>query len=261
MHQRIIDCETEYYKCFSTAVEEADVIRFRDPLLPDMYYHNFTYIRCSADPAAAVGRIEKEIDLRRGEEAGFCNILSGLAIGAGQLKDIAYPVSLSTNGFYLFDKAYLLQMKAPPHCNIRRVDSQAMVEDALYSDLQHDEKRLGRDFCERRCLRRGKVYVQDGGVDSYNCYDNGSIVGNCDLFMHKGVAKIEDFTVIPKYQRKGYGTTILKHLIQTALDADCDTIYLVTDEEDTPKDMYVRLGFSKIGERTDLFFDLAENKA
>jgi spore maturation protein CgeE len=66
------------------------------------------------------------------------------------------------------------------------------------------------------------------------------------LFTHKGIAKIEDFSVIPMHQRKGYGTTILKALLDAAIKEDSHTIYLVTDEDDTAKEMYKRIGFSKI---------------
>jgi spore maturation protein CgeE len=134
------------------------------------------------------------------------------------------------------------------------VINQPLVEDNLFCDLQHDEEALGRDFCERRAYRRGKIYVSAEGVNSYNCYHDGTIVGKCDMFIDDGVAKIEEFAVIPIYQRKGYGTTILKYLINVAMEAQCHTIYLVADEEDTPKDMYLRIGFTKVGDRTDLLF-------
>ena len=86
--------------------------------------------------------------------------------------------------------------------------------------------------------------------------NKGAIIGSCDLFMYKVVAKIEDFAVIPTYQRKGYGTTILKALIDIAIKENCHTIYLVTAEDDTAKEMYQKIGFNKTGEKTDLFFKL-----
>lgn len=123
-------------------------------------------------------------------------------------------------------------------------------------DCTNDEESLGKDFCTRRSYRRGKVYVSDKEVNSYICYHNGNIIGNCDLFIDNGVAKIEDFAVIPKYQRNGYGTTILKSLIDIAIKENCHLIYIVTDEEDTAKEMYQKNGFNKIGGRIDLFFKL-----
>lgn len=79
-------------------------------------------------------------------------------------------------------------------------------------------------------------------------------VGNCDLFIQDGIAKIEDFAVNLDDQRQGFGTTLLKFIIQLALNQNCHTLYLVTDEEDTAKEMYQKLGFYKIGERIEYFF-------
>lgn len=259
MDQRIVDCETSYYQCFAQTTETADVLRLRDPLLQDMYYHNISIMKASADTTAISGIVERERAVRLGEKAGFLNILSFRAVDDSLIIEVYPEASLSLNGYYQLDISFLPLWKVRPGCTIERISSQAMVEDALYSDLQLDGERLGRDFCTRRVYRRSKVYMADEGVDSYNCYDNGQMVGNCDLFIHKGVAKIEDFTIIPQYQRQGYGTTILKYLVQKALDAQCHIIYLVTDEDDTPKQMYTKLGFYKIGERTDMFFDLTDH--
>jgi len=56
-----------------------------------------------------------------------------------------------------------------------------------------------------------------------------------------GIAKIENFAINPAYQRKGYGTTILKLLIDIAIKENCHTIYLVTDENYTAKEMYKKM--------------------
>ncbi len=200
--------------------------------------------------------IENEISLRLSERSNFCNIFLSSVCNSSLLSLLKYKSEISTNGYYSFDISQFSRLKALPDCTIKKVNNQEMVDDILFCDLQHDEERLGKDFCTRRCYRRGKVYVSDKGVNSYVCYHNGYIIGNCDLFMHKGFAKIEDFAVIPNYQRKGYGTTILKALIDIAIKENCHTIYLVTDEEDTAKEMYQKIGFNKIGERTDLFFKL-----
>jgi len=172
------------------------------------------------------------------------------------LSILKYKAEISITGYYSFDISNFSRLSALSGSIVKRVDSEKMVDDILFSDLQFDEKTLGKDFCTRRCYRRGKVYVSDKGVDSYVCYHDGDIMGNCDLFIYNDVAKIEDFVVIPKHQRKGYGTTILKSLIDTAIKEGCHTIYLVTDEDDTAKEMYEKIGFNKIGERTELFFRL-----
>lgn len=253
---KIIDCELEYTRCFSEVFENEEIIRFYDDQLYDMYYHNFTYIKKSMSDIELKRNIQNEISLRLSEKSNFCNIILNSFVSSTLLSMLKYKPEISTNGYYSFDISKFSRLNAISDCTIKKVNNLEMVDDILFSDLQHDGEKLGKDFCTRRCYRRGKVYISDKGVNSYVCYHNGHIIGNCNLFLHKGVAKIEDFAVIPAYQHRGYGTTILKELIDIAIREDIHTIYLVTDEDDTPKEMYKKIGFNKIGERTDLFFKL-----
>jgi len=93
------------------------------------------------------------------------------------------------------------------------------------------------------------------GIDSYVCYHNKKAVGNCDLFIHNGIAKVEDFAISPNYQRKGFGTTLLKEVIEIAFCKDAAIIYLETEPEGTAKEMFQKCGFYKLNEFTDLSFE------
>ena len=217
IEQKIVDCENEYIKCFSEYYENEDIIRFRDNQLNDMYYHNYTYIKKPVSDIQLKGIIEEEISLRLLEKGEFCNILLNSALNNSLFSTLEYKPQISRNGYYSFDTSYFSNLKALVDCSVNKIVDEKKIEDVLYCDLQHDEEKLGKDFCARRCYRRGKVYISEDGVDSYVCYHNGEIIGNCNLFIYNGVAKIEDFAVIPRYQRKGYGTTILKSLIDIAI--------------------------------------------
>lgn len=254
--EKIMGCELEYTKCFSEFYEKENIIRFRDKELKDMYHHNYTYIKKAMGEAELKDILEDEISLRLTEGSNFCNVFLSPDINSWLLTKLEYKPSVSTSGYYSFDISCLSRLKARQDCVIKKVENQAMIDDILFCDLQHDEKSLGMDFCRRRCYRRGKVYLSDKGVNSYVCYQGSERIGTCDLFIHEGIAKIEDFGVIPKHQHKGYGTTILKALIETAIKEKCHTIYLVTNEDDTAKEMYLKNGFKKIGQRTELFFKL-----
>ncbi|WP_160680071.1 GNAT family N-acetyltransferase [Clostridium sp. C8-1-8] len=254
LDEKIKRCELEYIKAFCAMDEKKDVIRVRDDSLKDMYYHNYTYLKKDIPTYELRLIIDEEIIYRKEERSNFCNFIIDSTIDSSLEEILDIRPSVSRNGYYLFDKTYFDTLKSLRDCTIKKVTNEQLIEDSLFCDLQQDVEAVGKDFCERRAYRRGKIYVTDKGVDSYNCYYDGTIVGKCDMFIYDGIAKIEDFGVIPKYQRKGYGTTILKHLINIAMEAQCHTIYLVADEEDTPKDMYLRIGFTKVGDRTDLLF-------
>jgi spore maturation protein CgeE len=256
MDNNIIECELEYTKCFSVFSEDEKIIRFRDDQLKDMYSHNYTYIKETMDESRLKDIIEEEISLRIAEKSDFCKIVLNSGIHSWVLTELKYKPIVSVYGFYSFDLSFFSSLRTVEGCAIKKVKDEKMIEELLYCDLQLDEETIGLDFCRRRCLRRGKVYVSDKGVNSYVCYHEGEKVGSCDLFIHEGVAKIEDFAVIPKYQRKGFGTTILKALIEISINEGCHTVYLVTAEEDTAKEMYKKNGFTKIGQEAELFFKL-----
>lgn len=256
LDEKILKCEYEYTKCFSEFYEDENIIRYRDNQLKDMYCHNYTHIKKAMSESELKRIIEDEISLRLSEKSDFCNIYLNPDVSTLLISTLKHKPEISTTGYYSFDTSNFSRLKALPDCIIKRATSQEMIEDILYCDLQLDEKRLGKDFCTRRCYRRGQIYISDKGIDSYVCYHNGNRIGTCNLFMHNGVTKIEDFSVIPRHQRKGYGTTILKALIDIATKENSHTIYLVTDEDDTAKEMYKKIGFNKIGERIDLFFRL-----
>jgi len=253
-NEKILTCEIEYIKCFSKAVEAQNSIRFRDDLLQDMYYHNFTLIMDSNSEDELYRLIENEISLREG--SNFCNIVSFVPISDCLLQKFEYKPQVSVSGFYLLDIDRHSRPIDKAKCIISRVNDASMIDDIVRLDLEHDGDRLGVDFCTRRAKRRGSVCLLDKGVASYICYDDGEAVGSCNIFINGDVAKIEDFAVSLTKQRQGYGTLILGSIIEAALKSGASTIYLVTDEEDTPKEMYLKYGFKKIGEQTDLLFKL-----
>lgn len=254
--EKIIECEFEYSKCFSEFYENENIIRYRDNQLEDMHDHNFTFIKKTMSEIELERIIQDEISLRLSEKSKFCTIILNSIVNSSLQSILEYKPEISIDGYYSFDISQFSRLKALSGCIVKKVNNQEMVNDILFCDLQYEGEKRDIDFCTRRCYRRGKVYVSDKGVNSYVCYHNGEIIGNCDLFMDKGVAKIEDFAVRPTYQRKGYGTTILKFLIDIAIRENSHTIYLVTGEDDTAKEMYQKNGFNKIGERTYLFFKL-----
>lgn len=61
------------------------------------------------------------------------------------------------------------------------------------------------------CWRKRDVYKSvDNNLEAYIAYFDGEPAGKCELFIQDGYAKIEDFDVVKKHQRKGIGTTMLR---------------------------------------------------
>ena len=256
MKDELIDCEISYSKCFSDCYEDRDVLRFCDSSLPDMYDHNFTYVKNHLDSRRIFELINHEISLRTSENQNFCKILFDFPMDDMLPAMFASKPEVSRLGIYTLCTNSYSNLNGNDSCCIKKIDNPKTAEDKLYYDLLLDEDRLGEDFCRRRAIVRGKVYLNNGSVGAYICYHDDVPVGTCELYFHNSVAKIEDFTVLPHEQRKKYGTSILKHLITLAYENKVKAIYLVTDEDDTAKDMYRKFGFEKTNEMTEMFFML-----
>jgi Acetyltransferases len=254
---QVLECEIAYSKCFSKTVESEKFIRFCDKLLPDMYYHNFTLLSDYCSDTEIYQQIEKEITLRKMKNEKFCNIVSLPPIPKNLLDKFTIKPQISIEGFYLFDNDKLSSLLRKIEYNISQVNSSKMIDELILLELEQHGELFGQDFCKRKINRYKDAYLATGGVYSYICYDSsGKAVGNCELFIYNGIAKIERLSVSPKSQCLGYGIAILRTMIEIALENNASKIYLIADENDTPKNIYLKYGFKKIAEKNDLFFEI-----
>lgn len=256
MEKNIYNCELEYSKCFCTDYEDENIVRFRNPEILEMYSHNYTFLKTKYKELKIRSLFEEEIALRKSEKADYCHLVINSKVNPAILSYIKHPSKLSVNGVYhmhMIDKVAIANIEG---CELKKFDDTEMVLDMLSIDLDADEAILGRKFVEKRCYGRAKVYLSEKKVDAYILYYFGEPIGRCDLFVHENTAKLEDFSVVEKYQRKGFGTLILQSLKNIAFDLGCKELYLVTSEMDTAKSMYLKNGFSKCAETTEVWFKL-----
>jgi len=71
----------------------------------------------------------------------------------------------------------------------------------------------------------------------------GAVVGACELFRRRGVAKVESLYVTPAARGTGVGAALLSRALGSAIAAGDDLVYLVAAADDWPRHMYTRFGF------------------
>lgn len=120
-------------------------------------------------------------------------------------------------------------------------DSQQDMGDLLTLELANYGDERGEDFCSRRIDRIGKVFLMPGGINSCLIFRK-ELVGKCDLFLNHGTVTE---TIYWNYS--------FEIIVKEAFNRGANEIYLVTDEEDTVKDMYQNLGLNKNGVWTEIF--------
>jgi N-acetylglutamate synthase and related acetyltransferases len=257
MNNTIIDCEISYSKCFSDYRETQDVLRFCNTSLPGMYDYNFTYIKNRPDNERLLELIKDEVMLRTSEKQSFCKIIVDFPTDDMLPAMFSLRPEIGRLGIYTLCNNSYMNLLENEICCIKKIDNQKTADDKSHYDLLLDKERLGDEFCQNRAIVQCQTYLNDGGVDAYICYHDGIPVGTCELYLSNNIAKIENFTVLPNEQRKKYGTSILKYMITLANERKAQAIYLVTDEDDTAKDMYCKFGFEKTDEMTEIFFTLS----
>lgn len=256
--RELTKCEWDYVRCFSSCAKEPDAVRFRDPLLPEMYDHNYTHLGTGASGGALSERIRREIGICRSQGMGFCHIMLDGAVDSSQFSQIPILAKETRYGYYTRSLAGWGNPKpgGAVDCSVKKAEGAEAAGEILLLELEQDGVAPGNAFYSKRAARRALAYLSEGGVDSFLCYSGIQAVGRCDLFINDALAKIEDFMVLPDRQRRGYGTALLNSVMEAAAAGGAREAYLVTDEDDTPKEMYLKYGFRKAGEKTGLLFML-----
>lgn len=258
MYNKFLNTEIVYTKKFTENYENKEIIRFYDINLQDMYMHNFTLIKNRVCKNKFRKIILDELEKRRTENAKFLRIEFNFSIEDDFIDSLPIlPEVVKYDYLYIEPKMsdYLTENKG---CIIKKAISERVLKDGIEVDILANQSAMGAEFANKRIYRKAEVYKQlNSNLDLYVCEYNHTCIGNCEFMLNNDIAKIEDFDILENYQRKGFGTSVLKHLLNEAKENDVKFVYLITDSGDTAKEMYKKCGFKKTGEKTELFFDIS----
>jgi ribosomal protein S18 acetylase RimI-like enzyme len=77
---------------------------------------------------------------------------------------------------------------------------------------------------------------------------DGEIAGWAELYSDGKTAQIEDVGTFERFRNRGVARAVVLRGIDIALSEGHDFFFLVADNDDWPKELYVKLGFEPIGE-------------
>ena len=128
------------------------------------------------------------------------------------------------------------------------------IEEMEELEVKHFGPLYGEDFT-RRNIRR--LYEK---LTFYGAYLDGKLVGDCYCFSEDGLTCIDGLIVDEEYRKRYIATSLIAHIRDSYPDAQ---LYLHADEDDTPKQMYEKMGFEavdKLYEYMRLNIDDVENR-
>jgi ribosomal protein S18 acetylase RimI-like enzyme len=131
-----------------------------------------------------------------------------------------------------------------PGIELKRLPDEApWIEFELAMDRMNREEAWYAPAVSREVVGSMRKKAEIGAFDVYVAERQGRVVGTVALAQHRGVGSILSVGTLPEARRRGVGRTMVIDMIQRARAAGCDLIYLIARADDSPKDMYRKLGF------------------
>ncbi|MDQ3740363.1 MAG: GNAT family N-acetyltransferase [Actinomycetota bacterium] len=78
----------------------------------------------------------------------------------------------------------------------------------------------------------------------------GDAEATCRVWSEGGVAQVEAVYTAPEARGRGYARALLTRALELAREDEPDVVFIVADDDDTPKELYARLGFDPVARLT-----------
>jgi ribosomal protein S18 acetylase RimI-like enzyme len=139
-----------------------------------------------------------------------------------------------------------------PGVTIRAVPSEAPWDQFAYAmDRMNREEAWYAPSVSREIVGSLRQKAEIGALSVFVAEREGRVVGTVGLALHRGVASILSVGTLPDARRRGVGGSLVVDMVERASAARCDLVYLIARADDSPKEMYRKLGF-----RVDFGFDV-----
>ncbi|MFW5838679.1 MAG: GNAT family N-acetyltransferase [Bacillota bacterium] len=251
IQQNIKQMEHDYISLFTSYKADKFKIIYQDNTIKDMYTHNFTLYK---DFTAMLEDIPIQLNH---VQANFYRVETYHKVTLSDLPLLSKHPNITVYDIYHINSSAYPSLLETKQCHVLKATTAMHYADGTDIDIEANAPSMGKDFAVRRIKRKIDIYKNPNTpIDFYVCYYKNIPVGNIEYAYNTNTVKLEDFDILPKYQRLGFGRTILKVLLKRAYENHIDDVYLLTDQDDTAKYMYQKCGFKKIGEKTELFFSL-----
>ena len=96
-------------------------------------------------------------------------------------------------------------------------------------------------------LEQKRIVADALGGRFFLALADGRAASVCELYVRGPTAQIEDVGTLDGYRGRGLARAVVLRALAEARTAGCDLVFLEADEDDWPKELYLRLGFGPIG--------------
>lgn len=235
--QAIREAENAFDKLFSCEIPfSAHLHKQQDTELPDMYDHNAFII--NGTPSIAELTDAQAFQKANGDD--YFKINSNEALAPEIIK--LFRLEEDRTYTMLLEKGHYNTWKRNPRVVIKNLKTTDIADDILSVELQNYGVDYGEDFVKRKMQRYLTMSKRTDNFYYFGAYIDGKIAGACYAFDSHGYVCIDGLAVNEAFRRQYVSTTLLAHIADTF----GERLYLHADAEDTPKEMYLRMGFRPV---------------
>ena len=239
---RIRKAERSFKMLFSQkCVFSEHLEKWQDDDLYDMYDHN-QFVPLLDDPTDK--ELEKAIAYQRQLGRGFLKIdtrekLDEVLIKRFSLEECCTETMLLRN-----KKENMARWKDNPDVIIYDSASGDVLADLLKIDIETFASDYGEDFIRRRDARYVKKAMETQGFHYYVAYLDRKPAGSCYACAIDGYVVMDALVVREAFRKRYVATTLMKHIASQFKEE----MFLHADADDTPKEMYGKMGFETVDE-------------
>lgn len=134
--------------------------------------------------------------------------------------------------------------KCNPDVIIHDSASSDVLADLLQIDIETFASDYGEDFIRRRDARYVKKAMETQGFHYYVAYLDRKPAGSCYACAIDGYVVMDALVVREAFRKRYVATTLMKHIASQFKEE----MFLHADADDTPKEMYRKMGFETVDE-------------
>ena len=239
---RIRKAERSFKMLFSQkCVFSEHLEKWQDDDLYDMYDHN-QFVPLLDDPTDK--ELEKAVAYQRQLGRGFLKIDTREKLDEALTERFSLEECCTETMLLRNKQKNIEAWKCNPDVVIHDSASSDVLADLLQIDIETFASDYGEDFIRRRDARYVKKAMETPGFHYYVAYLDGKVAGSCYACAIDGYVVMYALVVREAFRKRYVATTLMKHIASQFKEE----MFLHADADDTPKEMYGKMGFETVDE-------------
>lgn len=215
--------------------------KWQDDDLYDMYDHN-QFVPLLDDPTDK--ELEQAIAYQHQLGRGFLKLDTREKLDEALIKRFSLEECCTETMLLRNKKENIARWKSNPDVIIYDSVSGDVLADLLKIDIETFASDYGEDFIRRRDARYVKKAMETQGFHYYVAYLDGKPAGSCYACAVDGYVVMDALVVREAFRKRYVATTLMKHIASQFKEE----MFLHADADDTPKEMYRKMGFETVDE-------------